>query len=159
MSPQLQPPKCTHCEGYKVKHENLCKRHFQALQKVWARKLEKAGFEDIENPEFFPSGNPDGSIKNWASSDLLRQAKSNPVLYESKGEYYRLAGQFLHEYQFANKTEKLIFELHSEGDSIVTIVGILGSKRIRRFSGRKVCINNVFRTIKRLTGIMLGKLK
>lgn len=99
------------------------------LQKVWYDKLKKDGFEDIERDE--------NRLKVYSS---YRFGKKRGMIqaggYESKTEYYRLAGWFLHEHKFKSKVEKLIWQLHSEGKSGQVIAEILKKKKLKNI-GRK----------------------
>ncbi len=78
--------------------------NFKKLKDKWYGKLEKSGFKDIEHDEDFlqnpstPFGRADTAQYN-----------------QSKEEYYRLAGHFLHDHKFTNDTEKRVWELHQSG--------------------------------------------
>lgn len=88
-------------------------KEFKELKAYWDQVLKDTGFNDIEQP--------DEKLKVWSNRFKLR-----PELeMESKREYYRAAGQFLHHYPFDNKVEKRIWELHSQGIGKIRIVGIL----------------------------------
>ncbi len=85
---------------------------FKALNDQWKQKLNSSGFNDIERDE--------DSLQDW-STGFSRHLEYNA----SKEEYYRLAGQFLHEYRFRGKEaawSKKIWELHATGTSIRNIV-------------------------------------
>lgn len=89
---------------------------FKALDAEWKTKLKDSGFEDIEKDE--------DSLIDWASSAFKRR----PEYDQSKAEYYRLAGQFLHDYRFRGPDAawlKRIWELHAVGTSIREIVKIV----------------------------------
>lgn len=81
------------------------------LQDVWYAKLASKGFKDIEQP--------DQNLKVWSSHYSLQY---DPDTYHAKARYYELAGQFLYDYKFKNKRQKLIWKMHSEGAFIVDIV-------------------------------------
>lgn len=92
---------------------------FQKLNKKWQRKLEKSGFEDIEQP--------DGNLKKWSASYArIRYKKTSAAAKET---YYRYAGQFNYDYTFINPVDRLIWQYHSEGVSIRDIAKILRKKR------------------------------
>lgn len=95
-------------------------KQFKTLEKKWYARIEKSGFEDIEHDEVnlkqfsgvTSTYRKDGSskIEDWAE-----WGKSVPIKEHWKTEYYSRCRQFLHEYKFKNKTDKKIFEMHSEG--------------------------------------------
>lgn len=76
------------------------------LQAKWYKKLSKNGFEDIEQL--------DGNLKKWSN-------KKASVIRDSQAEYYRLAQQYLHSNRFPSKLDKVVWEYHSMGLSIVKI--------------------------------------
>lgn len=78
---------------------------FKATQKKWYERLADKGFSDIEQP--------DGNLKVWESR--MFQNRYDPKRAETDTEYYRLAGQFLFEFEFANKRDRYLWELHSTG--------------------------------------------
>lgn len=107
---------------------------FKKLQAKWYEKLKKKGFQDIEQQ--------DGNLKVWSSH--LFKSSYNEITTPAKEDYYRIAGQFLHEYKFENAAEKLIWRLHSDGHSIRHIVQTLKKK------GLKAHKNGVHAKIQRL---------
>lgn len=131
---------------------------FKKLNAKWAKKLEESGFEDAEQPTDFKSGLPDGNLKQWALW-LSAPSKLDPAKYQETQEYYRLAGQFLHEYKFGHPYEMDLWAMHSDGHSIDTIVASFKAKLIDRMMGRKINRRYVFETIKKLSTLMLDKLK
>lgn len=110
---KLSQPNC----GHTIVHSSC--PDCAALVASWDTRLAKAGFEDAEQRE-------DGNLKTWASSDA--RACYRPNYWEAKEEYYRLAGQFLWEHQFATKKERHMWELHAAGHSIRDIVLTLKKK-------------------------------
>ncbi len=92
---------------------------FKELNAKWREKLENSGFEDIERE--------DERLHNY--SDHLGE---NVEYNQSKEEYYRLAGHFLHDHKFTNDAEKRVWELHSMG---------WGSRRIARKVPRAIDIS------------------
>ena len=99
-------------------------KDFLALQEVWYKKLKGDGFKDIEQDE--------SRMKNSTSTELHKRGLyDDPLRREAREEYYRLAGQFLHEYQFADKKSKAMWELHSEGISIQDIVVALKKRQFK----------------------------
>lgn len=116
-------------------------KEFLALKKKWDKKLKSSGFEDIEQD--------DGNLKLWSSHFF--KVRFNETLFGAKEEYYRLAGQFLHEKVFKDHKTKLIWQLHSEGISIRDIVIALKKR------GFKAYKNAVHRIVQDLTEQMLEK--
>jgi hypothetical protein len=84
----------------------------KSLQAEWDSKLKRSGFKDLENRRT-------GLLHEWESSKAKRLADSGK--FQEKERYYQLAGQFLHDHKFVN-LEHEIWRLHSEGDSVRTIV-------------------------------------
>lgn len=96
---------------------------FKKLQKSWYKKLAKKGFNDIEHDE--------NHLKLSTERFVTRDggAYANPTLTKAKFEYYNNCRKFSNEYKFKNKTEKKIFELHSEGVSIRDIAAKIKQSR------------------------------
>src|SRR5271166_5977613 len=120
---------------------------FKELQAKWYKKLEKEGFEEIEQE--------DGNLKHWSSRVFA--AKFNGVFFEDKKSYYesvetyyRTAGHFLNEYDFKSDKDRLIWELHSEGFSVREIVLTMKKKNF------KVTTKKVYNVVKNLAKIMKG---
>lgn len=132
---------------------------FKKLNAKWSKKLEKSGFEDIEQPADFKSGAPDGNLKKWSASFFSNPSRFDAAKYEAKEEYYRLAGQFLHEHRFSHRDEKALWEMHSEGLSIDSIVSMFKAKKIEYTMGRKINRRFTHETILRLVAIMTRNLK
>lgn len=116
---------------------------FKKLQKRWYQKLADDGFEEAEQL--------DGNLIKWHSFQFARQGNSTVPYAASKTEYYRLAGQFLHEHEFRNNWELRVWELHSDGKSMRTIAAIL-SKELRHTN--KMQVNE---KIKELSKEMMDK--
>ncbi len=97
---------------------------FKTLQAKWYAKIEKGGFEDIEQA--------DGRLKLWASGVFKeRLARKGPNFFEATEEYYRKAGHFLHEHKFESDFAKTVWEFHATGVSIREIVGRLRDKGVK----------------------------
>ena len=114
-------------------------KKFLDLKKKWYTKLEKSGFNDIETDE--------NHMKEWDSSFFARY---NIHSVAAKTEYYRLAGQFLHQHEFSSDKEKKIWTLHCEGLSVYQI----SDKMSRSKSSSKSSIHLV---VQRLANKMLEK--
>lgn len=123
-------------------------KDFQKLQAKWYSKLKREGFEDIEYGE--------DSIKRCVPDAVSRTTRNDYedmlVTYQSREEYYRLAGQFFYEHAFDNRKEQLIWELHKDGISMRDIVQHMKSRNF------KVQRDFVHKTIKRLSEKMLRKI-
>ena len=114
---------------------------FKDLNAKWYAKLKKDGFEDAESDE--------DHLIDWSRTLFSKR----PEYDQSKEEYYRLAGQFLHDHTFQTETERKIWELHQDGVSIRKIVKLLKKKRL------KVSHVSVFQTIKSLAAVMVTQWK
>lgn len=121
---------------------NRNSKEFLALQRKWYKKAEKSGFEDIEQP--------DENLKIW-SYRFVKACENDPTLHQSKEEYYRLAGSFLHEHLFKDQKSRLIWQMHSEGVSIRNIVKALKSRRFKTYR------REVHQIIQDLAALMLKK--
>jgi hypothetical protein len=108
---------------------NSQSKEFVELQEQWYKKLKDSGFNDIEQDEnylltsaynmFNPNRNKVGSIQGVVDR------------MNSKAEYYRLAGHFLHEFKFPTELEKEIWDLHSQGISHRNIILKLKQKGVK----------------------------
>lgn len=94
---------------------------FKKLKAKWYKKLKENGFDDIEQDE--------DNLKVW--SFKLFTVQRNLTLFSAKEEYYRWAGQFLHEHPFTNEFDKEVWSLHAEGQSNEKITKLLKSKGIK----------------------------
>lgn len=121
-------------------------RQFKALKDSWYKKLKKSGFNDIETA--------DGALKK-SHTDLFSvyHADYGSIYLEAKEEYFRLARQLLHDYKFSTPQQKLVWQLHSEGLSIRTIIKVLKSKN---YPGYRDLVHGI---IKKLSKEMRAKLK
>jgi len=116
---------------------------FKNLRSKWAKKLEKSGFDDAEQE--------DGNLKDWSAGFLRKRISS--LYNESKQEYYRLAGQFLHEHKFEDKLERRIWELHQEGKSLNYILAYLKKKKVKTYRQK------IHKVIQKLAAVMLEPCK
>lgn len=107
----------------------------QTLKEVWHGKLQRSGFEDIERDELRLK-----TMSNKFNTDMVRRN------WHAKSEYYSMAGQFLHNYQFKTRLERIIWEYHANGLSIRDIAKIL--KKVKITSIKRGAI---FKKIKKLT--------
>lgn len=96
---------------------------YESLKKTWYAKLKKSGFEDLEKDEYNFKAGTHGSY--FRTKETVRN-------YYAKSEYYSIAGQFLHNYEFESNLEKVIWEYHANGISIRNIVMLLKKVRIKR---------------------------
>lgn len=86
------------------------------LRKHWNEILASEGFKDIE------SDNPDAPLKSSAYDVFTKYPDGT---FEMGSEYSRLAGQFLHEFEFESKRDRRIWELHSDGSTVREIAKIV----------------------------------
>ena len=111
--------------------------NFIKEQKKWYQKLKNSGFVDIES--FSTACEPHDILKfpfNSGGMDI-----------EQEEEYYRECRSFLHEFNFKSKTERKIWELHSEGTPY---------KKIARQA--RTSYHKVFFAINEIKGYMLRDL-
>lgn len=113
-------------------------------QKLKAKWYKKAGFDDPESPHF-DIEQDEIYFKGRGTSVIdYRQAA-----WESTSEYYYLATMFLQEHKFKSNLERIIWEYHSNGLSVVDIAETL--TKVRR---RKLGRMTVWRALKKLELIM-----
>jgi hypothetical protein len=94
---------------------------FKKLKEKWYSKLKSSGFNDIEQDE--------NHLKEWDSFAFT--SRYNKHLFNSKETYYRYASQFLHDYNFPDKRQQVIWELHSSGKTITQISQELKKRRFK----------------------------
>lgn len=82
------------------KQKDYTQQDLPKLKAQWYKKLARAGFDDIEQP--------DGNLRIWST-------RPASVSRESKAEYYRLAQQYVHEEVFPTKLDRRVWTLHAEG--------------------------------------------
>ena len=97
-------------------------KEFAKLDKQWRKKLEKAGFTDLEQ-------NDRDLILKSSSSQFSRQKFLDTA--EFKQEYYYRATHFLNDYTFESKLEQTIWEYHAEGISYRNIAKTLTKVNIK----------------------------
>lgn len=114
-------------------------KELKDLQSKWYKILEKDGFKDAEQA--------DGNLKIWHS--YFYRTRWNAELYGAKEEYYRLAGQLLYVYEFTSTKEKQIWQHHTDGKSIRTIV------RLLKEQGHKASRDSVHLVIKQIAKEMM----
>lgn len=90
------------------------------LQDVWYKKLEKSGFQDIEQDT--------DNLKVWSSVFFLRHS---PEQIQAKQAYYQMASNFLEDHEFKTRREEIIWSYHSEGISYRDISKLLKKVRIK----------------------------
>lgn len=114
------------------------KAQFKKLQDKWYRKLEKSGFEDIED-----TNSPREMLKTWDSQYFLHIG--TPMQFEARQIYFEMCTNFLNTHKFISEADKAIWELHTEGFSLREI-----AKKKKRST------DAIFKTVKRLKGFMEG---
>lgn len=114
-------------------------KSFQKLQEKWYGKLKKEGFEDAEHDE--------DHLK--LHHKYRFDAYCEEITYNAKESYYRLAGQFLGDHNFKTKTDKVIWDLHSQGFSYREIV------KLARRHGIRTKKDKVLATVQRLVKLMV----
>jgi hypothetical protein len=116
-------------------------KELKKLEAKWYKKLAKEGFEDIEQDE--------NNLKQWHNHFFF--ARYDADSFNSKAEYFQLAGAFLHEYEFANEVEKKIWELHADGLPLTEIYKVLAN------SGSKVYIDGIRKIVNKLKEAMVSQ--
>jgi hypothetical protein len=107
----------------KVKIENEFKtKKFEALKDKWYKKLEQEGFVDVEQDE--------NNLKVWESTAFQNRYDARNA--EFTEEYYRLAGQFLYDYNFESEQDRTIWELHSNGYTRTQITAEIKKKKSKK---------------------------
>lgn len=93
----------------------LNSKKFKELKTKWYKKLEKSGFNDIEQAN--------GNLKDFHSF-RFKSKKIKNVFFETQ-RYYELASQLLHTYPFPDRTSKKIWKLHASGESNLAISDLM----------------------------------
>ncbi len=123
---------------------------FKKLNAKWQEKLKKDGFKEQEEAtevtDIHGVKKVGDRLKSWSTSFF--RGEINSTQYEAKVTYFRLAGQFLHEYRFKNELEKRVWEHHANGLSMSKIAAEVGTK-----------IGRPIRIVNRLAKVMKEKLK
>lgn len=92
----------------------------KALKDIWYKKLEDAGFDDIEQDE--------EKLKVWST---IFFARYNKTTVDAKIMYAQMAENFLREYRFDSDLDKVIWEYHSTNLSYRDITAILKKVKIK----------------------------
>lgn len=129
---------------------------YKRLKKIWYKKLKESGFNDIE------TGDVQVRLKGGSSSSRYKKAYGEGVYQQTRQEYYYMAHQFLHGYEFKSGLDKAIWEYHVEGISIRKIAYLLKKAGITKFyksSMRKKPLSpyKVWLVVNAYRKIMLGK--
>lgn len=95
-------------------------KEFKDLQSTWYAKLEKDGFEDIEQSEDI--------LKIW---NRLRYDNVTTTI-SAISQYYRLAGHFLHDFQFESELDKFVWEHHAQGLTVRDIAKLAGEAGFKK---------------------------
>jgi hypothetical protein len=125
--------------------------NFKALQKAWYKKLRDEGFDDIEQDE--------ENLKVWHSHFFANRLKNRHTQssWASKEEYFRVAGQFLHDHEFLDPLDKAVWELHANGLPVTKIVDELRSRRPKIKTKKKITPLLIRNIVKMLVKEMIGK--
>lgn len=110
------------------------KATYEELKSVWYKKLESKGFKDIEKNEL--------QLKSYSTEFARPPTVRN---WHAKSEYYSMAGQFLHNYKFESRLERIIWEYHINGIGSRSIARVLNKAKVSNIYGTKV-----FQIIQRL---------
>lgn len=128
-------------------------KEFKTLQRKWNKKLKQSGFEDIEyqDPDTKEYALKWSPTKNFTKA--FYREKENAGIYEAKETYFRLAGFMLHDYEFEDKIDKLIWEWHAEGKTMREISAQLKKK----YKRKGLSVTHVKECIHKIRKIMLKK--
>lgn len=114
-------------------------KKFRELRDKWYKKLERSGFDDIENNNL-----PEPTLKQKHNF----QFKNVPQdVYEARLKYFANCRDLLLTYKFASILEKRIWELHTKGKSLREIEKEIKNKY------KKDAINLIIHTI-RTNGVL-----
>lgn len=83
-------------------------KQFMELNKKWAKKLEKSGFEDAEDID-----SPNEYLKTW--HDAKFAIKYSLSQLEETRDYYLAATHLLNIFTFKNNRDRKIWTMHSDG--------------------------------------------
>lgn len=119
-------------------------KDFKKLKAQWDKKLAASGFEDAEYAN--------GVLKLFHVEYFSDPRRHSDELIKGKQNYFRLAGQFLYSHEFETTTDKLIWQLHADGQSVREIAAYMKKKRVPYCKRAK--IQNV---VKRLEKLMIDK--
>ena len=109
---------------------------YETQKRYWYRKLARSGFHDIEREG--PKYKVEAHTARFNTEAVARS-------WHAKTEYYSMAGQFLNNYKFASRLEKIIWEYHTNGISARNIAKLL--KKVKIIKPNK---DNISTIIKRL---------
>lgn len=143
------------------------KTAYEKTRDVWYDKLKKSGFKDIEKNEY-------DLIRS--SLPLHMSVEDNIRKKEELESYYRIADNFLNDYEFtdnitklmksdtyqtvtrrkrlrlvkqansADTIEKIIWEYHTNGLKLLEIVAVL--KKVQRYATSRSAVYNILRKFK-----------
>lgn len=88
-------------------------KEFQELQKEFYERLEREGFDEIED-----TSNDARLLKSWHS---FKFQDIDPIQAEATREYFMAAERLLHTKQFKRDLEREIWELHCKGFTSIEI--------------------------------------
>lgn len=97
-------------------------KKFRELQRSWAEKLKKSGFEDIESPS-----SQREYLKIWDSMYFLNKAEHEAFTITQT--YYQVAEELLITHEFESATEKQVWAYHSDGLAVREIESLLYTKK------------------------------
>ncbi len=114
------------------------KAEFNKLKAKWYKKLEKSGFQDLEQDEIY-----------FKRANFTTRNRTREFTWTSIQEYYQMASDFLASHDFESRIEQIIWEYHTNGISTRDIADTLN--KVRR---KKILRMTVWRIVKRLEAVM-----
>jgi hypothetical protein len=122
-----------------MKHKTPQQR-FKNLQKKWDKKLEKSGFQDIENRRGY-------FVDHKSFYDLtLRKNFSTTDTFENTRSYYSIARSIATNYKFPSEEMKMIWTMHSEGQTLSEIAEAMNTSK-----------QNIFNRLKKIIKILVNQ--
>lgn len=113
-------------------HHRMAKKplnDYAKLKKIWYDKLEKSGFDDIEDDQ--------ERLKSYSSIFVRKDQRMNALdTWQAKAAYYSMAEQFLNDFEFESKFQRIVWEYHANGISIRDISKLLKKARVKRTINR-----------------------
>lgn len=124
---------------------------FKELNDKWQKKLEKSGFEDIEQ-----GYEPNRYLKRWDSTWFTNRRHGAQGTLEQM-TYFQECTRFLNEYKFENALDKQIWACHSEGLTVAQTVTLLNYRK--RLKKNKVTAGRVSKLVNKIKGDMFREFR
>ncbi len=103
---------------------------YEEERDFWYAKLEKVGFNDLEDKE--------GRLKKWSSDVFGKKALIQNGGWQAKAAYYEMCEKFLAEYPFEDELERMIWAYHTEAISVRDIAETLNKAKVTKTNRQAV---------------------